>query len=133
MHHPKKLKASKIKGKVKEGDVRLIQRGSKRARFWWIYIKDNRVGRVYIEQLRGNNHTPPYMKKFACITMIVDKRWKGRHVGRWAYKKAVWKSELNTVYTIMRKSDRTNIAAAKAAGFRREFPEARRYFMVWRA
>ena len=130
MHHPKLKKTSQIiKGRVKEYDVRLVRRAAKNVKSWWIYVKGHHVGRVQIEQLRDVSN-PPYMKKFACITLLVEKKWQGRHIGRWAYKKAAWKSQLRTVFARMRRSEHANIAAAKAAGFVRVFPKARRYIIL---
>lgn len=108
-------------------------------KMWWVFVKPKRnkdfiqVAKVYIKKVTKNPKYPPYERRYALINVEVRKGWKGRHIGRWAYKKAAWAGKTRTIYAHFRKSDRTSIAAAKAAGFNRVFPESRGYLMQWNA
>ena len=80
MHHPrKKLRASGIKGKIKERDVRLVKRMVGMYIFWWIYVKDSLVGEVYIEVLKGDTHSlSRFMREPSCVGIVPDSWLKSR-------------------------------------------------------
>jgi hypothetical protein len=118
--------------KVDPGRMRLVS-GSMRGRrkevdrYWHVQVDEEKVGRAYIDlgdigdgMLR---HT---------ITVLINQKWRGRGIGRFAFGAACRLSGYARVYGIARKSNVASVQAMAAAEFHRveEF-EGAELLYVW--
>lgn len=117
------VEIKKGKGSAKTG-------GGKGGYFWWVYTTDakaeKKAGKVYINFI---NEDP--VGEHASIQIFLNKASQGKHIGRWAYKKACEASSYDLVYAHIRKSNLASIRAAEAAGFVKCFPRAPQLIMRW--
>lgn len=111
------------KGSAKTG-------GGNGGRFWWIfattYGEKKKVGKVYINFVEADP-----IGEYASIQIFLNKASQGKHIGRWAYKKACEDSPYDTVYAHIRKNNAASIKAAEAAGFIQCYPKAPQVIMKW--
>ena len=111
------------KGSAKTG-------GGSGGHFWWIFATASgmkeKVGKVYINFVEADP-----IGEYASIQIFLNKASQGKHIGRWAYKKACEESLYDTVYAHIRKNNAASIKAAEAAGFIRCFPDAPQVIMKW--
>lgn len=80
--------------------------------FWHIYQEGIKTGKVFINLVNSGilGHHPS-------IQIYLNKKFQGRHIGRWAYQKACEQSRYDEIYAHMRKSNIASKKAALAAGF----------------
>jgi len=95
--------------------------------FWWIHCCENKVGRVFINFI--DDEKP--IGNHASIQVFLNKSSQGKHIGRWAYKKACEQSCYDEVYAHIGKGNKASIKSAEAAGFLRCFPQERQVVMKW--
>ena len=142
MEQPKKKAKSKVSKPEKvyfdEDDVELKAGkgsvetgGGKGGHFWWIYATDSsqeekKAGKVYI-----NLTDEDPVGEHASIQIFLNKSSQGKHIGRWAYKKACEESAYDVVYAHIRKSNVASVKSAEAAGFVKCFPKAPQLIMKW--
>jgi hypothetical protein len=80
--------------------------------FWWVYFKDKKAGKVYINKV---NEAP--IGEHASIQIFLNKSSQGKHIGRFAYQKACESSDYQDVYAHIAKKNIASERAASAAGF----------------
>ena len=80
--------------------------------FWWVYFKDKKAGKVYINKVKESP-----IGEHASIQIFLNKGSQGKHVGRFAYKKACESSGYQDVYAHIARKNVASERAATAAGF----------------
>jgi RimJ/RimL family protein N-acetyltransferase len=105
--------------RVSAADVRLVRGkggaktgGGQGGEAWAIFHKATRAGRIYINWI-----DEPPIGPHASIQIYLNRQSQGRGVGRTAYRLASEKSQYDTIYAHMRKSNEASRRAAVAAGY----------------
>ena len=80
--------------------------------YWNVYLKKSKIGKVSIKTTRNE-----LFNEHASIQIAINKRFQGKHIGRWVIRQACEQSSYNEVYAYMRKSNIASQKAAFAAGF----------------
>lgn len=113
-------KPQAVKMPVEPAQVRLVagkgsaQRGGgPGGHYWHIYLGEKRAGYVYINVI----DEPPF-GKHASIQIHINQGFRGRGIGRVAYRLACEQSHHDVVIAHMRKSNVASQRAAAAAGFK---------------
>lgn len=113
-------KATKTKPEPINSSVILLDRGKgskgrggdKGGQYWHIYVNNTRAGFVFINWIDEK----PF-GKHASIQIKINNDVQNRGIGRVAYRTACEKSQYNTVFAHMSKSNIASQKAAHAAGF----------------
>lgn len=106
--------------KAYEADVSLLDGkgtpnhgGGKNGRYWHIYFKGQRAGKVYINWVNSKSETQGYPS----ITIEINKKYQGIGIGSVSFRRACELSNYDKVYAETRKSNIALLKVAAKAGF----------------